>query len=136
MTELTIYLEHLAGRDALEARYLSALSTYRAAAAEFVALLQSGQPADDTHLAALSAELAAIESDNEFIRSRMVPLADAAEQLGYSQSHMKRICRDHGPDGDHQVHAERRHGKLWYIYVPDVKYLIASGDLRGPHCKA
>ena len=130
--ELTIYLDHLADRDALDARHLAALSAYRATAAEFAAALQSGQSADRSRLDALAAELSTIESDDEFIHDHMLPLADAADQLCYSQSHLKRICRDHGPDGDHQVRCEKRHGKLWYVYVPDVEYLISTGDIYGP----
>lgn len=132
MKTLIIHSDYLAGRDALEAQYLAALSAYRAAAAEFAAALQSGQPADSTNLDTLAAELTAIESDDEFVRGRMIPLADAADRLGYSQSHMKRICRDHGPDGDNQVRAEHRHGKLWYVYVPDIEYLISTGGIYGP----
>ncbi len=63
----------------------------------------------------------------------MVPAADAATATGYSHQQIARICRDHGPDGTDRVRCEKRHGKLWYVYVPDVQVMLDAGVLRGPY---
>lgn len=73
-----------------------------------------------------------IGEDGVYVASRMAPLADAAEATGYSQDNLRRICRDHGPEGTGRVRAEKRHGKLWYIYAPDIEALVEAGVLRGP----
>lgn len=129
----TIYEQHLSTTDQLTAEYLSAVSDYRRLAAEFADALTTTGSADMTALDAARARLAAIEENEDFVRAQMLPLAEAATRLGYSHQQMARICRDHGPDGSRQIRAEKRHGKLWYIYVPDVEYMISSGDLRGPY---
>lgn len=130
---LTIYEQHLSERDRLTAEYLSAVSDYRRLAAEFALKLHESGAADMTALDAASERLAAIENNEAFIRSRMLPLGDAAERLGYSHQHLARICRDYGPDGTQQVRTEKRHGKLWYVYVEDIEALLATGELRGPY---
>jgi hypothetical protein len=125
---ITIDTTHLSPIERCRAEHLAALAEYRALAAQLAA-------GEDVSLAAIdtaNARLAEIESNEEYIRERMVPAADAADLLGYSRAQMTRICREHGPNGDHQVRCEKRHGKLWYVYVPDIKLLIASGGLRGP----
>ena len=130
---MIIYEEHLSKTDQLTAEYLSAVSDYRRLAAEFALTLHESGEADLTPLDVARARLEAIESNEDFIQARKLPLADAAARLGYSQSQMARICRDHGPEGSRQVRAEKRHGKLWYVYVPDVTYLIDTEEIRGPY---
>lgn len=130
---MIIYENHLSETDQLTAEYLSAVSDYRRLAAEFALILHQNGEADLSALDVARERLAAIEANEAFIRSRMLPIADAAARLGYSRAQMTRICRDHGPTGTQQVRAEKRHGKLWYIYAPDVEFLIASGELRGPY---
>ena len=130
---MIIYEQHLSPTDQLTAEYLSAVSDYRRLAAEFAATLERNGTADLAALDTARARLAAIESNETFIHVQMLPLAEAAARLGYSHPQMARICRDHGPDGSHQVRAEKRYGKLWYVYVPDVEYLRTSGELRGPY---
>jgi hypothetical protein len=125
---ITINPVHLSPAERRRAEHLAALAEYRALAAQLAA-------DEDVSLSAIdaaNARMAEIESDEEYIRSQMVPAADACSRLGYSRAEMTRICRENGPDGDHQVRCEKRHGKLWYVYVPDIKLLITSGDLRGP----
>lgn len=130
---MIIYEQHLSSTDQLTAEYLSAVSDYRRLAAEFALTLHESGEADLTPLDVARERLAAIESNEDFIQAQMLPLADAAALLGYSRAQMTRICRDHGPDGSRQVRAEKRHGKLWYIYASDVEFLIETGELRGPY---
>lgn len=130
---LTVYDQYLYGDERLTAEYLSAVSDYRRLSAEFATMLERDGEANMALLDAASKRLAAIENNDAFIRAQMLPLAEAAVRLGYSHQQVARICRSHGPEGSRQVRAERRHGKLWYVYVPDVEYLIGSGELRGPY---
>lgn len=130
---MIIYEEHLSETDQLTAEYLSAVSDYRRLAAEFAFTLHESGSADLTPLDVARKRLEAIESNDDFIHAQMLPLAEAAARLSYSRAQMTRICRDHGPDGSRQVRAEKRHGKLWYIYTRDVEFLIATGELRGPY---
>lgn len=129
---MIIYENHLSETDQLTAEYFSAVSDYRRLAAEFALTLHQDGEADLSALDAARERLAAIEENEDFIRAQMLPLSDAADRLGYSRAQMTRICRDHGPDGSRQVRAEKR-GKLWYVYVPDVQYLVETGELRGPY---
>lgn len=131
----TIYEQYLSSSDALTAEYLSAVSDYRRLAAEFAVTLERDGEADLAMLDVARERLAAIEANEDFILAQMLPLADAAARLGYSRSQMARICRDHGPDGSRQIRAEKRHGKLWYVYVPDVEYLIGTEEIYGPRGK-
>ncbi len=94
-----------------------------------VARLESGTPEEIADAKAIIAE---IEDDADFIRNQMRPAADVAEATGYSPDHLRRICRDHGPEGTGRVRCEKRHGKLWYIYTPDIEALVDAGVLRGP----
>lgn len=129
----TIYEQYLSETDQLTAEYFSAVSDYRRLAAEFALTLHRDGAADLTALDAARERLAMIEVNEDFVRAQMTPLAEASDRLGYSRAQMTRICRDHGPDGARQVRAEKRHGKLWYVYVPDVEFLIEVGELRGPY---
>jgi len=125
---ITIDESHLSPIERRIAEHLVALGEVRVLTAQ----LAAGEDVLLSAIDAANARLAEIESDEGYIRERMLPAADAADRLGYSRAQMTRICRECGPDGDHQVRCEKRHGKLWYVYVPDVEVMIASGDLRGP----
>jgi len=125
---ITIDKTHLSPIERRRAEHLAALAEYRALTAQ----LAAGENVSLAAIDAANERLVEIESDGEYIRSQMIPAADAAGRLGYSRAQMTRICRECGPGGDNQVRCEKR-GKLWYIYVPDVELLIAFGDLRGPY---
>ena len=108
----------LSHAERLHLRYLQA-----------VARLEDGSPGE---VAEAKAIIVDVESDDDFIRSQMQPAADVAVATGYSRAQIARICRDHGPAGSGRVRCEKRHGKLWYIYAPDIETLIEAGVLRGP----
>ena len=108
----------LSHAERLHLRYLQA-----------VACLEDGSPEE---IAAAKAIIAEVESDADFIRAQMRPASDVAEATGYSRVHIARICREHGPDGTGRVRCEKRHGKLWYVYAPDIEVLVEAGVLHGP----
>ena len=88
-----------------------------------VARLEDGSSEEIADAKAIIAE---VESDEDFIRAQMQPAADVADATGYSRAQIARICRDHGPAGSGRVRCGKRHGKLWYIYAPDIEALIEA----------
>ncbi len=125
-------LDRLAGSDRRIAEYLARLARYREASAEFAAEMEGTGRADMSATDAAWTLLQAAEE--EAVHDMMLPLADAAQRIGYSHSHLRRLTREHGPEGDRQIRAERRHGNSWYVYPPDVTLLIETDESsRGPY---
>lgn len=125
------YLNFLNERNAVLARYYAALSKYRAAVAGFDEMEREGESSNSVDEAAES--LAAAEE--EALPYLMEPATVVAERMGYSRSSMRRIIREHGPDGDGKIRAEKWRG-TWWVFARDVEEYASSeprtGRPRGP----
>jgi hypothetical protein len=65
-----------------------------------------------------------IEGDPEVVREGMRPIREVAAQTGVSDTTIRSLIQES------RVRAERRDGKKWYVYPPDVQYLVDTGQVR------
>jgi hypothetical protein len=119
---------HLSDRDQRQARYLAALSEYRALAAEFAATMQRDGQADASAVEAASQRLHAVADDPAFIRDQMRPVREVAEMTGLSVALVRRLANGNHALSD-QVRSEQRFGKLWYVLPDDVEMLVESEEI-------
>lgn len=127
MTETSLYLDHLAGRELRQAQYLAALSDYRRLTGEFAERLEREGVADVRELREAEQELARWQEATQ--HDRMRPSREVAKQLGLSRSSLRRWCQRG------QILSEKR-GSIWYILPEDVERLIAEGEIAPKDRKA
>jgi hypothetical protein len=123
-----IDLAHLSESEQRQARYLAALSEYRARAAEFAEALRRDGQADMTAVDVASARLHEITDDPEFVRDQMRPVREVAAQTGLSVALVRRLANGNHALSD-QVRSEQRFGKLWYVLPSDVVLLVESDEI-------
>jgi len=119
----------LRGRDRRVAKYFACLAQFRAVAARFAAALARDGEASLEVVDAAAARL--LLAGETAAGDMLQPLPAAAVVTGYSHSHLRQLVRKHGPEGDHQIRAEKRFGG-WWLLVEDVERLQVAGELRGP----
>jgi hypothetical protein len=119
---------HLSPTESRQARYLAALSEYRARAAEFADALQRDGEADMTAVDQAAKRLHEITDDPAFVRDQMRPVREVTAQTGLSVALVRRLANGNHALSD-QVRSEQRFGKLWYVLADDIQYLIDSDEI-------
>ena len=119
---------HISPRDLRQAQYLAALSEYRRLAAEFADTLKRDGQADASAVEGAGKRLHLVADDPEFLRDQMRPVREVAAQTGLSVSLVRRLANGNHALSD-QVRSERRYGKLWYVFLDDVQYLLDSEEI-------
>jgi len=66
----------------------------------------------------------AVGGDPKVVREGMRPIREVAAQTGVSDTTIRTLIQES------RVRAERRGGKKWYIYPPDVQHLVDTGQTR------
>lgn len=65
-----------------------------------------------------------VGGDPEVVREGMRPIREVAAQTGVSDTTIRTLIQES------RVRAERRGGKKWYVYPPDVQHLVDTGRIR------